>query len=37
MANKYGTILEGTNALGGIEEAKLTFYGFQRRLYEQAI
>jgi type I restriction enzyme R subunit len=37
IANKYGTILEGTNALGGIEEAKLTFYGFQRRLYEQAI
>ena len=37
MANKYGTILEGTNALGGIEEAKSTFYSFQRSLYEQAI
>ena len=37
MANKYGTILEGTNALGGIEEAKGTFYNFQKSLYQQAI
>jgi type I restriction enzyme R subunit len=37
MANKYGTILEGTNALGGIEGARGTFYNFQRRLYQQAI
>ena len=37
MANKYGTILEGTNALGGIEQAKGTFYYFQRSLYQQAI
>ena len=37
MANKYGTILEGTNALGGIEQAKGTFYDFQRSLYQQAI
>ena len=37
MANKYGTILEGTNALGGIEQARGTFYNFQRSLYQQAI
>ena len=37
MANKYGTILEGTNALGGIEGARGTFYSFQRSLYQQAI
>ena len=37
MANKYGTILEGTNALGGIEGARGTFYNFQRSLYQQAI
>ena len=37
MANKYGTIMEGTNALGGIEGAKGTFYNFQRNLYQQAI
>ena len=37
MANKYGTILEGTNALGGIEQAKGTFYNFQRSLYQQAL
>ena len=37
MANKYGTILEGTNALGGIEGARGTFYNFQRNLYKQAI
>ena len=37
MANKYGTILEGTNALGGIEGARGTFYDFQRSLYQQAI
>ena len=37
MANKYGTILEGTNALGGIEQARGTFYNFQRNLYQQAI
>ena len=37
MANKYGTILEGTNALGGIEQARGTFYDFQRSLYQQAI
>lgn len=37
MANKYGTILEGTNALGGIEQARSTFYSFQRNLYKHAI
>lgn len=37
MANKYGTIVEGTMALGGIEQAKGTFYNFQRSLYQQAI
>ena len=37
MANKYGTIVEGTNALGGIEGARGTFYNFQRNLYRQAI
>ena len=37
MQNKYGTILEGTNALGGIEQARSTFYNFQRNLYQQAI
>ena len=37
MANKYGTILEGTNALGGIEQARSTFYSFQRNLYKNAI
>jgi len=37
MANKYGTILEGTQALGGIEQARGTFYNFQRSLYQQAI
>ena len=37
MANKYGTILEGTNALGGIEGARGTFYSFQRSLYQQPI
>lgn len=37
MANKYGTLLEGTNALGGIEQARSTFYSFQRNLYKQAI
>ena len=37
MANKYGTIVEGTAALGGIEQAIGTFYDFQRSLYQQAI
>jgi len=37
MANKYGTIREGTDALGGIEGARGTFYNFQRSLYQQAI
>ena len=37
MANKYGTIVEGTTALGGIEQARGTFYNFQRSLYQQAI
>ena len=37
MANKYGTIIDGTNALGGIEQAKGTFFNFQRRLYRQAL
>jgi len=37
MANKYGTIVEGTTALGGIEQARGTFYNFQRNLYQQAI
>ena len=37
MANKYGTIIEGTNALGGIEQAKGTFYNFQKNLYQQII
>ena len=31
------TIIEGTNALGGIEQAIGTFYHFQRSLYQQAI
>ena len=33
MANKYGTVKDGTDALGGIEQAKGTFYNFQRSLY----
>ena len=37
MANKYGTIVEGISALGGIEGAKGTFFNFQRNLYQQAI
>ena len=37
MQNKYGTILEGTNALGGIEQARRTFFNFQKGLYKQAI
>ncbi len=37
MTNKYGTIVEGTDALGGIEQAIWTFNHFQRSLYQQAI
>ena len=37
MTNKYGTIVEGTAALGGIEQAIWTFNNFQRSLYQQAI
>ena len=37
MANKYGTIKEGADALGGVEQAKGTFYNFQRCLYLQAV
>ena len=37
MTNKYGTIMEGTAALGGIEQAIGTFNHFQRSLYQQAI
>ena len=34
MANKYGTIVEGISALGGIDKALGMFYGFQRSLYQ---
>ena len=37
MQNKYGTIVEGISALGGIDGAKGTFFNFQRNLYQQAI
>ena len=37
MANKFGTIVDGAAALGGIEQAIDTFYDFQRNLYQQAI
>ena len=37
MQNKYGTIVEGISALGGIDGAKGTFFNFQRNLYKQAI
>lgn len=30
---KYGSIADGTMALGGLDVAKSTFYGFQRSLY----
>ena len=30
---KYGSIADGTTALGGLDVAKSTFYGFQRSLY----
>ncbi len=37
MQNKYGTIVDGVSALGGIDGAKGTFFNFQRSLYQQAI
>ena len=30
---KYGSVQDGITALGGLEMAKSTFYGFQRSLY----
>lgn len=33
MNMKYGSVQDGLAALGGMEMAKNTFYGFQRSLY----
>lgn len=33
MNMKYGSVQDGLSALGGMEMAKQTFYGFQRSLY----
>ena len=33
LSKKYGSVQDGLDALGGMEKAKESFYGFQRSLY----
>jgi type I restriction enzyme R subunit len=34
---KYGSLMDGMNALGGIETAKKTFITFQKHLYTGSV